>query len=137
MDITPWQMTRVFTRFFKTCLKRPILIYFFQKWTKIKILDKEFYDGKNSSWLNAFLFLAVSDKRMDPFQCWVFGIFNQILNDYKQPQALYIDEGWQPPYFGPFPSQITGKNVNVWHSPFPLSPAMTRQDFSIITQVSI
>lgn len=45
---------------------------------KIKILDKEFYDGKNWSWLNAFLFLAISDKRMDPFQCWVFGIFNQI-----------------------------------------------------------
>lgn len=48
---------------------------------KIKILDKEFYDGKNWSWLNAFLFLAISDKRMDPFQCWVFGILNQILND--------------------------------------------------------
>lgn len=34
--------------FFKTCLKRPILIYFFPKMKKkIKILDKEFYDGKN------------------------------------------------------------------------------------------
>lgn len=34
-----------FIRFFK----RPILIYFFQKWKKknLKILDKEVYDGKN------------------------------------------------------------------------------------------
>lgn len=69
-----------FIRFFKICLKRPILIYFFQKWKKkiFKILDKEFYDGKNWSWLNAFLFLVLIDKRMDPFQCWVFRIFNQI-----------------------------------------------------------
>lgn len=67
--------------FLRLVWRDPFLFTFFQKWKKIKILAKEFYDGKNWSWLNAFLFLAISDKRMDPFQCWVFGIFNQILND--------------------------------------------------------
>lgn len=61
---------------------------------KFKILDKEFYDGKNWSWLNAFLFLVLSDKRMDPFQCWVFRIFNQIywmIKSSHRPTLMKVD----------------------------------------------
>lgn len=60
----------------------------------LKILDKEFYDGKNWSWLNAFLFLVLSDKRMDPFQCWVFRIFNQIywmIKSSHRPTLMKVD----------------------------------------------
>lgn len=83
-----------FIRFFKICLKRPILIYFFQKWKKknLKYLIKNFMMVRiEVDWMH---FYSWYDKRMDPFQCWVFRIFNQIywmIKSSHRPTLMKVD----------------------------------------------